>query len=74
MTKVLIVYGTRYGATASTSEEIGEILTPDSTIRGTGTLSETGQKNSPKRFAYDPCEISKLIALVMVAKSAGSGI
>ncbi|MGQ9459974.1 MAG: flavodoxin domain-containing protein [Candidatus Bathyarchaeaceae archaeon] len=26
MTKVLIVYGTRYGATASTSEEIGEIL------------------------------------------------
>ena len=26
MTKVLIVYGTRYGATASTSEEIAENL------------------------------------------------
>ena len=26
MTKALIVYGTRYGATASTSEEIAEIL------------------------------------------------
>ena len=26
MTKALIVYGTRYGATASTSEEIAEVL------------------------------------------------
>ena len=26
MTKALIVYGTRYGATASTSEEIAEML------------------------------------------------
>ena len=26
MTKALIVYGTRYGATASTSEDIAEVL------------------------------------------------
>jgi len=29
MTKALIVYGTRYGATASTSEEIAEVLRKD---------------------------------------------
>jgi len=29
MTKALIVYGTRYGATASISEEVAEILRAD---------------------------------------------
>ena len=72
MTKVLILYGTRYGATKEISDEIEKVIQDNGMITESFNLKDVNSKNIPPLDQYDGIIIGTGIKMGMWTKAVKS--